>query len=672
MRRGALSATAALMMLAFLPLPAGAQAGDVRMTLASQTPWNTPKRSTLDVKVAVHNDGSDDLGNLALRATLWDALPNRSSYALSLTEDVGAPVAPAKETRLRDDVPPGADLTFHLRLDIGFLEQKASEARIYPLTVELLAGGESVAGIRTPVIFLPENPKTPLELAWTFVLGQPVTYSPDGTFHGRELERRLGQGGALRGEIEALEALVLGKGAAPVDIALSPSLLDQLQRMQGGYAVVTGDGTEHVAKGEGGAADAADALASIKQIAAADGVELSALPFSSPDIPQLLASGLGKDLPAQLNLGRRIVADATGTEAEPTVLRPPGSDVDGQSLSRLRAQGIKVLLVDQDSVEQPPQDRGFAPPATASFQAGGQASITAVAPDEGVQALISSPTAKDDPRLVAQWVLGDLAAIWLEQPDETRTVAALVSTEDELPGALLTSLTRNVATAPWLQTRTATAIADRFPADTGSSKLRASRPAPIPRDYLDQIEAARAMIDTYRSVLVDPGSTPLPSQLQQDLLLAEGSALVADEQLGLSWISSIRERVADRFAGLTPDTSQVVTLTSRRGVIPLRIPNATGEQVHVLVRLVSSRLQFTGENPREVEPPKTLTFSVATRTTGTFPVQVVVESPTGRPLTEATLVVRSTAYSRIALYITLGAVAVLVGLWLRRLLWKRA
>jgi len=672
MRRGSLAATAALLLLAFLPFPAGAVGDDVRMTLVSQTPWNTPKRSTLDVKVAVHNDGSDDLGNLALRATLWDALPNRSSYTLSLTEDVGGPVAPAKETRLRDDVPPGADLTFHLRLDIGFLEQQAVEARIYPLTVELLAGGETVAEIRTPAVFLPENPKTPLELVWTFVLGQPVTYSPDGTFHGRELERRLAKGGALRGEIEALAGLALGETTSPVDVALSPSLVDQLQRMQDGYTLVTGEGTEQVPKGEGGAADAADALARIKQVAAADGVELSALPYSSPDIPQLLASGLGKDLPAQLDLGRRAVQEGIGAETTDTVLRPPGSDVDSQTLSRLRAGGVKVLLLDDGPVEQPPQDRGFAPPATASFEAGGEASITAVAPDEGVQALISSPITEDDPRLAAQWVLGDLAAIWLEQPDESRSVAAIVSTEEELPGAFLTSFTRNVAAAPWLQTRTATAIADRFPAETGAARLRSSRPAPIPKDYLGEINDARAMIDTFRSVLVDPDSTTLPSRLQRDLLLSEGSALVANEQLGLSWISSIRERIADRFAGLTPDTSQVVTLTSRRGVIPLRIPNATGEQVHVLVRLVSSRLQFTGENPREVEPPKTLTFSVATRTTGTFPVQVVVESPTGQPLTEATLVVRSTAYSRIALYITLGAVAVLVGLWLRRLLWKRA
>ena len=41
-------------------------------------------------------------------------------------------------------------------------------------------------------------------------------------------------------------------------------------------------------------------------------------------------------------------------------------------------------------------------------------------------------------------------------------------------------------------------------------------------------------------------------------------------------------------------------------------------------------------------------------------------SPSGRPIGETTLVVRSTAYNRIALLITIGAALVLLLLWARR------
>jgi hypothetical protein len=41
-------------------------------------------------------------------------------------------------------------------------------------------------------------------------------------------------------------------------------------------------------------------------------------------------------------------------------------------------------------------------------------------------------------------------------------------------------------------------------------------------------------------------------------------------------------------------------------------------------------------------------------------------SPSGRPIGEARLVVRSTAYNRIALVITIGAALVLLLLWARR------
>jgi hypothetical protein len=62
---------------------------------------------------------------------------------------------------------------------------------------------------------------------------------------------------------------------------------------------------------------------------------------------------------------------------------------------------------------------------------------------------------------------------------------------------------------------------------------------------------------------------------------------------------------------------------------------------------------------------------VTPNTTGRFGVQVFVRTPSGKQVNSALLIVRSTAYNRIALLITIGALVVLLALWARRALATR-
>jgi hypothetical protein len=66
-----------------------------------------------------------------------------------------------------------------------------------------------------------------------------------------------------------------------------------------------------------------------------------------------------------------------------------------------------------------------------------------------------------------------------------------------------------------------------------------------------------------------------------------------------------------------------------------------------------------------------LFFDVDLKTNGRFPVQVQVESPSGRVIGQSTLIVRSTGFNRIALIITIGAALVLLLAWARRFLPRR-
>ncbi len=72
-------------------------------------------------------------------------------------------------------------------------------------------------------------------------------------------------------------------------------------------------------------------------------------------------------------------------------------------------------------------------------------------PDPSVATLLASPLVAEDPVLGAHVVLGELAAIWQEQPGQARGLAILVPESLDLPGSFSTTFIRSVASAPWLR-----------------------------------------------------------------------------------------------------------------------------------------------------------------------------------------------------------------------------
>ena len=118
----------------------------------------------------------------------------------------------------------------------------------------------------------------------------------------------------------------------------------------------------------------------------------------------------------------------------------------------------------------------------------------------------------------------------------------------------------------------------------------------------------------------------------------------------------------------------MVTLPSQRGLLPLSLTNDTGQQLRVLVRFVTDRrLQFVrGPTEKVTLPPgrRTLTVQVRAQTTGRIPVKVQVLSRGAVPdtIAERTMVVRSTHYNLVALFVTIGAALFLLGWWGRRFL----
>jgi hypothetical protein len=182
------------------------------------------------------------------------------------------------------------------------------------------------------------------------------------------------------------------------------------------------------------------------------------------------------------------------------------------------------------------------------------------------------------------------------------------------------------------------------------------------------LNQAHGELDNYKSML--SGSSLLPGQLESSLLTAESSDFASSRGFGAGYVASVRGRLQKEFHKIGLETSPVVTLTSRGGVIPVGITSDTGYPIRVEVKLVSNHLSL----PRDFQKvqvggrSRPLLFHVRAKTTGRFPVQIEVRTPSGFSLDTAQLVVRSTAYNLVALLITIGAAAFLLVWWARRFL----
>ncbi|MGH2591486.1 MAG: hypothetical protein ACRDGW_11915, partial [Actinomycetota bacterium] len=319
--------------------PASAQDADVaRLTLLSQTPWNStfdPENGReLVLAFRAENLGATALDDLSIGVTLYGRVSSRTAFEQSLLSDPA--LALDVETRAREGVlEPDEIRDFELTFQLDSDGIDPDDSGIYPLKIDLRSRSISIAAIRTPVVFLVRQPDEPLRLSWTFVLHHPIEFGPDGVFTSPALETALAPGGRLAAQIRALVELATLPPQPAVDVAISPVLLRQLEMMRDGYEVLDADEMREVAAGEGGAALAAEALGDLRAIAQAPNVRVSALPFSAPELPSLVAEGLSRDLSVQLERGREVVAESLDTTPVSGILRPPGAALDDATLHEL-------------------------------------------------------------------------------------------------------------------------------------------------------------------------------------------------------------------------------------------------------------------------------------------------------------------------------------------------
>jgi hypothetical protein len=303
----------------------------------------------------------------------------------------------------------------------------------------------------------------------------------------------------------------------------------------------------------------------------------------------------------------------------------------------------------------------------------GQSSASAIVPDIAVARLANAPQA--DPALAARAALGELAATWLELPGTPgRGAAVLFSERTNLPPAFYGRFAVLVRGSPWLRPQTASAFAGAIP-QPGRQDLPTRAYRGLGGLYVRRLLSARAALGQFQQATRNARS--LVDRLRQNLMLSEGAVATRDPTLGRRFIDSVEQRIDVTYSGVKI-IGGPVTLASQNASIPITFSNRSAYPIEGNVRLLADRrLAFMDGEARPVLPPNSsqvIEFRVHASTTGKIPLKVQLrtsDDPTADTIAETDIVVRSTAYNRVALFITIGAAMFLLAWWGRRFLPRR-
>jgi hypothetical protein len=645
---------------------------EATIRLLSQTSWTTPTRPLIRITVRIINDGDETITDPVVGWQLGPGVRSRVEYETALVEGPAA-IAAADTVVLPDDLAPEASIDMTITIDTAETTAIEDESLVYPLQLELRSGDQIAASMTTAVIHVIRDPLKRVWFSWWTEVATPIAFGPDGTMIDAGWEATLASGGGIVSQVEALHDLLRAdRSGIALDLIVSPVALDQLERAAAGYE--RSDGTSVPSDAPAPQA-ARETLTRIQEIAASPRARLHAMPFAAPRLPALLSSGLATHLDAQWRLGDETFERILGEQPDPTVARPPGLALDQASIDAMATHGASTILGAADSVERPPQDNDFAPPPAASHFLSSGGDVTILLPDPGATSLLSSPDLREDSVLAAQVLLGELATIWKEQPvppdDIERGLA--VDLPPNLPPGFWRPAVARLSNAPFLEPVHADDLRDRILPPPDLATLAPNEPEVFSDAYVEDLASAFHRVNTFGSVVEEP--TGEVDRLRRALFTAEASQYIPSEGSGRMWINAVDRVVEDMFTRIAPDTSRVLTFTSRSVTIPLRMGDPGGRVLNVRVELASGRVDFLGVNEQAItldQPGQVLEFPVEVKAAGPSRIEVVVRSPQGVELSRAVLLVRSTAVNPIALLITVGAGLVLVALWSRRLFRRRS
>lgn len=501
------------------------------------------------------------------------------------------------------------------------------------------------------------------------VPGAPTLLSDD------DLAGSFAPGGRLAGLVDALARAAPPESAAgrSVCLAVDADLLETAEAMAGGYEVRTP---------EGGTAPGAGATAAGRWLDAvrtqARGRCVTALPYAGTDLVATARGGLGDLTTTAVDTGSRRVAELLGTTPVPDTVWPPGGAVDERSLADLAGGGTRNLLVDGDAL-----DGGLPAGALARVQG-----TTAVVLDP-VASEALGPRTGDDPGdstspagtsgpLAAQDALGVLGLRALQDPPAAGAPPVEVlapPTDWAASGAEAGALLAGIDGLARLGLAR--------PVDLGSlvGPVGAATPLPAatlgapPRDVIEPSVVARAgevrdrqrelLAATERDGVGAPSPTDFVEPLTDGVLRSLSATWRGDPAAQDAQVGAVERQVDElRAAVRVVQPSGSYSLGTNDAPLLLTVENRLPVAVRVQVVLDPTTGLRTAPLPVVTVPAfgsRQVQVEVQVTRSGQFQVDAQARTPGGEPLgPTARLLLRSTAYGTITVWLTASAAVVLV------------
>jgi hypothetical protein len=718
--------------LPVVQVPAGVPAGepveaetDEPFTVTVDTLTPAAPRPEDTVVVAGRITAAEPLTDISARLRVGRPLTSRS--ALARADTTLLPTSTRGETApVADAVPAGTTRAFQLVVPAS--ELRLEDLGVHPLHVEVQARVsldgtdghvDGAVASRTVQTFLPTFPEPvqPTRLAVLLPLTRPPALEDArGVDLVTDLAPELEPGGRLHGLLEGGAAAVAA--GVPVTWVVDPALLDAVRVLaaaappdEPGAPPGTGSGAEVAADAGSGAPGGTDGDdpgpaggdAARSGRAAALWLERAravlregavlALPYADPDVVALLRGGLVEELAFADAAGRELVRDVLGVAPLTGWAWPPDGLATPESLVARVERGARRLLLDSATVERTVPAR-TTPDARTRIRVAGR-ELPLLTTDTGLTALLAAEAEGPEERPVGAGAVGDTLAVQriaaetalltAERPGSSRAVVLAPPRLWSADASYVRQLLTGLADRSWLEPVPLTDLVDGpaldgEPVELTDTAVLALRERALPEAWVRPLAVARRSLAEFAPVLTEPDPLVTPRRLA--LLRGASAAWRAPDlrAVGREVAAGAVEAVTALVSAVRVEGGGPVLFTAETGTIPLTVVNELGQAVVVQVAVDpagQARLLSGAVTEVEIEPGRRrqVDVRVAARTSGQFPVLVRLRSPEGVPLGVAARVpVRSTAYGRVAMTITVGAAAVLVaasGVRLLRRAWRR-
>lgn len=389
-------------------------------------------------------------------------------------------------------------------------------------------------------------------------------------------------------------------------------------------------------------------------------------PDVAVDTGGLIASDAGDELLRQVELGDRVLQGTIGSQ--PTTGTWLLDDtVSPESLPFIKSLGAKRLVVSPERLRLGP-----GVPAelsrTAAVGLQGVAGLTATAFDARLSFRLTA--AQVDPALRANEVVTELMASWFTAAEQPATSFPGPSSVIIVPPTTDPEVLRSLVPALRSDGPLSTSAADvpTQPAIRNGKEVIAALTPRTPEDERGPaavVRGSRRRIDAYRSMV----PAAVSDVNTWELLNSETLAKDMDPAQRADIQAHIGVSLADRLSSIQLPRSRRVVLTSRDATIPLRFRNDLPDDVRLVMRTKSPRLEVVGGETREIllRPGENrIDLPVVVRAPGGTVLRIDVRSPDGNiRFPPATVPVTSSTISGLGAALSIISLLFLGGWWIR-------